>query len=318
MGRLRAGESLPLREEPRPRFVVGLRKKAAAARASAGVRNKTMGSGSRSDTATPPPERAAAEVVDARVEGTDALECGVCLLPLKAPIFQCNAGHIVCSVCRDKLKATGKCHVCVIATAGYSRALGQVYPLAYGCTVWPVYHDMEDHRLKRPHAPCCCPDKACRFVGSTGSLLYHFSSVSMAGRAPVPCLLASSPCLLFLLNMAHRELGCAISVLGIDPRTAANGQGPFSKVSTECELTYSRYVKSPNRRLTITRDASSEWHSWVSPTGCLALMTTSSLLCQTLVWKRTRRQLRWKAEFSPVSMGLEGGSMDDGSPLVQL
>ncbi|WVZ96345.1 LOW QUALITY PROTEIN: hypothetical protein U9M48_042000, partial [Paspalum notatum var. saurae] len=171
----------------------------------------------------------------------------------------CNAGPVVCSVCRDKLKATGKCHVCGITTAAYRRchAMELLCPnAAYGCTVWPVYHDMEDHRWKCPHAPCCCPDKACDFVGSTGSLLHH--SASMAGCAPMLCPVlisslhegfnflrvagdyASGPCLLFLLSLAHRELGCAISVLGIHPCATANGQGPFSNVSTECKLTYSR------------------------------------------------------------------------------
>jgi E3 ubiquitin-protein ligase SIAH1 len=37
------------------------------------------------------PERAAAAVGDVTVEDTDALDCGVCFLPLKPPIFQVHA-----------------------------------------------------------------------------------------------------------------------------------------------------------------------------------------------------------------------------------
>ncbi|RCV35757.1 hypothetical protein SETIT_7G265700v2 [Setaria italica] len=45
------------------------------------------------------------------VDRTDALDCGICFLPLKPPIFQCDVGHVVCSPCRDKLAAGGQCHV---------------------------------------------------------------------------------------------------------------------------------------------------------------------------------------------------------------
>ncbi|TVU17705.1 hypothetical protein EJB05_33756, partial [Eragrostis curvula] len=49
----------------------------------------------------------------------DALDCGVCFLPLKPPIFQCQVGHVVCSPCRDSLAAAGgKCHACDASTAG--------------------------------------------------------------------------------------------------------------------------------------------------------------------------------------------------------
>jgi E3 ubiquitin-protein ligase SIAH1 len=48
------------------------------------------------------------------VEDADALDCGVCFLPLKSPIFQCDVCHVVCAPCRDKLEAgcSGGCHVC--------------------------------------------------------------------------------------------------------------------------------------------------------------------------------------------------------------
>ncbi|KAI4963224.1 hypothetical protein ZWY2020_016955 [Hordeum vulgare] len=41
----------------------------------------------------------------------DALDCGVCYLPLKPSIFQCMVGHVLCSQCRDKL-ASARAAVC--------------------------------------------------------------------------------------------------------------------------------------------------------------------------------------------------------------
>ncbi|CAN6331439.1 unnamed protein product [Urochloa humidicola] len=132
------------------------------------------------------PEIAAGAGVVA-VEDTDALNCGVCFVPLKPPIFQCNAGHVVCSPCHDKLKVTGKCHVCGVATGGYGRChvmerlvesiRVQCPNAAYGCMVRPAYYNQRDHSQTCAHAPCHCPSKACGFIGSMAALLDHCSSV---------------------------------------------------------------------------------------------------------------------------------------------
>lgn len=130
------------------------------------------------------PEGAAA-AGDVTVEETDALDCGVCFLPLKPPIFQCNVGHVVCSACRDKLKATGKCYVCGINTGGYSRchAMERLvesihFPCPnaiHGCTARTTYYDQHFHCQTCPHRPCHCPSETCGFVGSTAALLDHFN-----------------------------------------------------------------------------------------------------------------------------------------------
>ncbi|CAL4910294.1 unnamed protein product [Urochloa decumbens] len=132
------------------------------------------------------PESAAGPGVVA-VEDTDALNCGICFVPLKPPIFQCNAGHVVCSPCRDKIKATGKCHVCGVATGGYGRChvmerlvesiRVQCPNAAYGCIVRPAYYNQHDHSQTCAHAPCHCPSKVCGFIGSMAALLDHCSSV---------------------------------------------------------------------------------------------------------------------------------------------
>ncbi|TVU17710.1 hypothetical protein EJB05_33761, partial [Eragrostis curvula] len=121
-------------------------------------------------------------------EDTDALDCGVCFLPLKPPIFQCEVGHLLCSPCRDRLAAAGKCHVCGIATAGgYRRCHGMERlvesvrvscPYAvHGCTARPAYYEQHGHRQTCAHAPCHCPAEGCDFVGSTAALWDHFSGV---------------------------------------------------------------------------------------------------------------------------------------------
>ncbi|CAN6331454.1 unnamed protein product [Urochloa humidicola] len=95
---------------------------------SAGIRKEEKGS-SNPILAVPPAAAAAArklpeiaaEAGVIAVDNTGALDCRVCFLPLKPPIFQCEVGHVVCSLCCDKLKATGKCHVCRRATGGFRR-----------------------------------------------------------------------------------------------------------------------------------------------------------------------------------------------------
>lgn len=102
--------------------------------------------------------------------------------------MQCKAGHAVCSVCRDKLKAAGKgkCYVCGVATGGYSRchAMERLVEsiripcsnAIHGCTVRSTYYDQHCHHQACLHMPCHCPGKACGFVGSTATLLDHFAT----------------------------------------------------------------------------------------------------------------------------------------------
>ncbi|TVU17702.1 hypothetical protein EJB05_33753 [Eragrostis curvula] len=84
-------------------------------------------SGSSGSAAVPPTSGAAglkgAAVAYVMAEDADALDCGICCLPLKPPIFQCNVGHVVCSPCHNKLMGTGKCHLCGINVAGGSAAI---------------------------------------------------------------------------------------------------------------------------------------------------------------------------------------------------
>ncbi|XP_066368835.1 uncharacterized protein [Miscanthus floridulus] len=244
------------------------------------------GGGGSSAPATAPasasrahPGSAAASLVDVTVEDADALDCGVCFLPLKPPIFQCNVGHVVCSLCRDKLQATGKCHVCGVATGNYRRchAMEQLVEsirvpclyAAHGCALRAAYYDQESHRLVCEHAPCHCPGEACSFVGSTAALLDH---VSTAHKWPcittvktndggyfnvhlhdgfnlilADCSIgnknkgstSSVQCLL-LLTVERQQLARFISVHWIDPHAAGtSGSQGPTSKEMECQLWYS-------------------------------------------------------------------------------
>ncbi|KXG21320.1 hypothetical protein SORBI_3009G047700 [Sorghum bicolor] len=220
-------------------------------------------------------------VANVTVGDADALDCGVCFLALRPPIFQCEVGHVVCSACRDKLEATGNgvCHVCGVATHGYRRchAMEQLLDCirvpcsysAHGCDTMPPYHGQESHRQVCRHAPCHCPGESCGFVGSTAALLDHF-----AGAHNWPCTTkvraretfsirlhvgfnffllqdngrsdgeqAFPVPRLFLMNVTRERLGRAISVLCIHPHasTTTAANGAQELSLTQCELVFSLY-----------------------------------------------------------------------------
>ncbi|RLM98461.1 E3 ubiquitin-protein ligase SINA-like 7 [Panicum miliaceum] len=134
---------------------------AAAAQVKERKRARMITSASGPSSSVPP----AGGVV--AVEDTDALDCGVCYLPLKPPIFQCDVGHVVCSPYRDKLRDNRKCHVCRGSTGGFRRRHAMERPVesarvacpnaAYGCAARPAYYE--------------------HFIGPAEALLDHFAGV---------------------------------------------------------------------------------------------------------------------------------------------
>ncbi|TVU17748.1 hypothetical protein EJB05_33803, partial [Eragrostis curvula] len=246
-----------------------------AASQKSGVRKK----GAKTPAAASAPVGVAA-VAYIGEEDADALDCGVCFQPLKPPIFQCNVGHVVCSLCRDKLKATGKCHVCGISTGDYSRCHDMERLLecirikcpnaSYGCTASLRYCDKNSHCRTCPHAPCHCPGEGCSFIGSTTALWDHFAGVhgwscTSKIRAGSKCTLSlhdgfnfllancdaeggegmtATPTAgnewLFLLNVVRQPLDRAISMLCIHPHAGINAK------EMECSLMYSQYGRVVN------------------------------------------------------------------------
>ncbi|XP_052155399.1 putative E3 ubiquitin-protein ligase SINA-like 6 [Oryza glaberrima] len=207
-----------------------------------------------------PSTRAVVAVAGVTVEDADALECGVCFLPLRPPIFQCEVGHVVCSPCRDKLAPAGRCHVCRVAVAGgeYRRcyalerlvdAIRVACPhAAHGCGATPAYHALDAHRRACPHAPCHCPGERCGLVGSTAALLDHIAAthswpcttnvragetVSVHLRDGLAFLRvhhhrrrgsATYSDHLIMLNVTREPYGRVVSVLCIRPHAAAEHQ----------------------------------------------------------------------------------------------
>ncbi|WVZ96339.1 hypothetical protein U9M48_041994 [Paspalum notatum var. saurae] len=198
--------------------------------------------------------------------------------PERAGGRQCAVGHVVCSPCSDKLKATtGKCYVCGVDTRYDRRCYDMEQALdlfeatcpyaSHGCSVRPAYHSQERHRLVCVHAPCHCPGEDCSFVGSTEALLNHFSEVhswpcttnaNAYGHSFAVWLhdgfnfvladcnneqgTTASVKRLLLLTVVRQPHARIISVHCIDPHaaTASGGQGPNSK-GVLCTLWYSVY-----------------------------------------------------------------------------
>ncbi|CAN6358582.1 unnamed protein product [Urochloa humidicola] len=211
------------------------------------------------------------------VDRTAGLDCGICFLPLKPPIFQCDVGHVVCSPCRDKLAARGRCHVCRDPT-GFRRchAMEQVVDAirvpcphaAHGCADRPTYHDRERHARECPHAPYRCPAEGagCGFAGSAPALAEHVAAVHGWPCTTEPAshgcfgidlrdgfnFLISSPrggggCSgaqhVLLLNVASTPFGRAVSVVRARPQAATSISSPATASKTSCgiELRYTSY-----------------------------------------------------------------------------
>ncbi|XP_040376737.1 putative E3 ubiquitin-protein ligase SINA-like 6 [Oryza brachyantha] len=109
------------------------------------------------------------------------LHCKACLLPLRPPVFKCEAGHVVCSGCRG-----GHGQLCGRAAAVYTHcaeldaivgtARVQCGYAQYGCDSHVVYAAVADHQRACPYAPCSCPDPGCDFSSSPAALLCHFAA----------------------------------------------------------------------------------------------------------------------------------------------
>ncbi|CAM0955001.1 unnamed protein product [Alopecurus aequalis] len=122
----------------------------------------------------------------------EVLRCRICLEPLRPPIFKCEAGHVLCSVCMEKLHEVGHalklgifCDLCCKNTS-YCRCIelekfidAIKVPCSnetYGCNEIIRYHEKEMHESGCKHAPCYCPEDGCIFRGARCCLLDHFGT----------------------------------------------------------------------------------------------------------------------------------------------
>ncbi|XP_048566686.1 E3 ubiquitin-protein ligase SINA-like 5 [Triticum urartu] len=122
------------------------------------------------------------------------LDCPLCSLPLKPPVFLCPAKHAACGPCAanlaSKCPACGPCAAnlaskCPACDGAYERdegAYGYLLAVrvpcpnqAYGCRSSVVYCMAGDHRLVCPHKTCRCPEPGCGFLATPPALRVHLA-----------------------------------------------------------------------------------------------------------------------------------------------
>ncbi|KQK02488.1 E3 ubiquitin-protein ligase SINA-like 7 [Brachypodium distachyon] len=201
--------------------------------------------------------------------GMETLDCPICYLPLRPPIYQCTVGHFVCSSCHPKLLAK-KCHLCSVETS-FKRCIGMerlmdslTVPCSnamYGCAKKMTYYQKEEHEKACPYVPCFCPESTCGFGGPTAALLDHLISqhkwpsttITYSNQVdfrvhPGLHVLCTEDGHIFLLNMALEPFGHAISVICIQPVTSSGVKYKF-----ECEMDHhcsvTRYFQSSTYKI---------------------------------------------------------------------
>ncbi|KFK33270.1 hypothetical protein AALP_AA6G352900 [Arabis alpina] len=103
---------------------------------------------------------------------SDVLDCPICCEPLKTPIFQCDNGHLACSVCCTKVR--NRCPCCTLPI-GYirCRAMEKVIETSrvsctnakYGCKQNMLYGNRFHHEKLCVFTPCSCPIHNCNYTG---------------------------------------------------------------------------------------------------------------------------------------------------------
>jgi len=134
--------------------------------------------------------RSESDAQTALVELKKSMECPVCLvLPRKAPVYQCQRGHCVCSACKEKLT---NCPICQIP-------LGNIRNLIYeeiltkmthnckfadqGCSFVETTAPLELHEKECQYGQVNCPSLRCKVKVSLANLLEH---IEQAGHETEP------------------------------------------------------------------------------------------------------------------------------------
>ncbi|KAI5004258.1 hypothetical protein ZWY2020_031501 [Hordeum vulgare] len=171
--------------------------------------------------------------------GKHVLHCPLCTLPFKPPVYQCKRGHLACGGCVAQLPC-GQCMACVDGAGFFDPcpALDTVVsstrvqcPNA-GCQRYVTYHEAADHQSACAHAPCCCTEPDCGYVGAPQSLAGHLNTVHsvpvralqygkaiqlrvpVSALAPRLLLLGDDDNCVFLLSVGALDAGtAAVSVV---------------------------------------------------------------------------------------------------------
>lgn len=144
-----------------------------------------------SGPAAPPASPAAAAAISGQVsqqqqhhELTSLFECPVCFDYVLPPILQCQAGHLVCNQCRQKLSCCPSCRASLTPSirnlAMEKVASAVLFPCKYastGCSL-SLHHtekpEHEDVCEYRPYS-CPCPGASCKWQGSLEAVMPHLT-----------------------------------------------------------------------------------------------------------------------------------------------
>ncbi|KAJ0042570.1 hypothetical protein Pint_18661 [Pistacia integerrima] len=110
------------------------------------------------------------------VSDPELLDCPICFEPLTSRVFQCEDGHIVCSLCCTRL---GRCSTCPLPVGNIRcRAIEKVLEsVKVRCPNTNLfrYSLQKDHEQTCQHVPCSCPLSHCNFISTSTKLYQHFS-----------------------------------------------------------------------------------------------------------------------------------------------
>lgn len=118
------------------------------------------------------------------------LECPICTRAVHAPVYQCGAGHIICSRCKSALPLPKKCPSCrqllgdIRVRALELMAENVPYPCEnteYGCTEClpaPLRQRHEEFECKFALFDCPNPTtEDCKWQGKSGGVVAHLKEV---------------------------------------------------------------------------------------------------------------------------------------------
>ncbi|PKK23566.1 siah E3 ubiquitin protein ligase 2, partial [Columba livia] len=115
-------------------------------------------------------------------ELTSLFECPVCFDYVLPPILQCQAGHLVCKHCRQKLSLCPTCRGSLTPSirnlAMEKVASGVLFPCKYamtGCSLTLHHTEKPGHEnicKYRPYS-CPCPGASCKWQGSLEAVMPH-------------------------------------------------------------------------------------------------------------------------------------------------
>ncbi|EMP37992.1 E3 ubiquitin-protein ligase SIAH2, partial [Chelonia mydas] len=115
-------------------------------------------------------------------ELTSLFECPVCFDYVLPPILQCQAGHLVCNQCRQKLSCCPTCRGSLTPSirnlAMEKVASAVLFPCKYattGCSLTLHHTEKPEHEdicEYRPYS-CPCPGASCKWQGSLEAVMSH-------------------------------------------------------------------------------------------------------------------------------------------------